>query len=285
MSFSRLDNKICLITGANSGIGKATTRYLVELGAHVVMVVRNKEKGENAIADIRKYTKHGSMELMLCDFAYQEQIHDLVTQYKNEYDQLDILVNNHGIYLSKKKFTAEHIQKSFAVNHLGYFLLTNLLLNGVSSYSPGKIINVSSGSYALVRKWPLDDYNFNKRKYRGFRAYAESKLYNIMFTYSLAKKLKESGITVNTYSPGFTNTNLGRNYRGLMKLFLWFSNLIAKSPEEGAKTAKYLAASPETTSITGKYFVDCVIQETSDLTYREDLQEELWKTSMKLTNL
>ncbi|MBN1330239.1 MAG: SDR family oxidoreductase [Candidatus Heimdallarchaeota archaeon] len=279
-----LKNKICIVTGANSGVGKETTRQLVEQGVHVVMVVRNKEKGLRAFEEIKSITKKDTLDLMICDFASQKSIRFFVVEFKKKYTRLDLLINNHGSMVNKKSFTEDNIETTFAVNHLGYFLLTNLLLDLLKKSSHSRIINVSSGAYVAIKKWSLDDYNWNKRKFSSFYAYGESKLYNIMFTQELAKQLKDTGITVNTYTPGFTRTNFGKTTL-LMKISLVLMFPFSHSATKAAKTAIYLALSPELTNVTGKYFQNGKIKEISDFAKNDILQKELWDLSSQLTNL
>ncbi|MFW9923281.1 MAG: SDR family NAD(P)-dependent oxidoreductase [Candidatus Thorarchaeota archaeon] len=277
-------NKISIVTGANSGLGKATARLLVENNFHVVMVVRNKDKGIKAIKDLQLKTGKNTMELMLCDFSSQKSIRNFVNEFKKKYSRLDLLINNHGAVFDNKALTEDGLERTFAINYLGFFLLTNLLKDLLISSSPSKIINVSSGAYAATKKWPLQDYNYTSRKFSSFRAYSESKLYCIMFTYYLAKELSSKGITVNAYSPGFTKTNFGSG-SVLMKLSMLIAYPFGKSPLKSAETALYLSTSSEVESYSGYYFENKKIKETSELTHNEILQKELWGVSEKLVNL
>ncbi|MHA1124403.1 MAG: SDR family oxidoreductase [Candidatus Heimdallarchaeota archaeon] len=277
-----MKDKICIVTGANAGIGKATVKQLVESGIHVVMVVRNEEKGRIALEEIKTQTGKDSMEIMLCDFASQKSIRDFVSEFKKRYKKLHILINNHGLMTNKKRLTDDGFESTFGVNHLGYFLHTTLLLDVIKNTPNARIINVSSGAHAAARKFKLDDYNFDKRRFFSFSAYSDSKLYNIMFTYYLADQLKDTGITVNTYSPGFTKTNFN-NYSTAMKIMTFFMRPMARSADKAAETATYLATSEEVANVTGKYFEDMKEKTTSDLSYDTDLQKQLWEVSEKLT--
>lgn len=277
-------NKISIVTGANSGLGKATVRLLVENGFNVVMVVRNKDKGIKALQEIQKKTGKNTMEIMVCDFASQKSIRNFAEQFKKKYNQLDLLINNHGAVFDTKKLTEDGLERTFAINYLGFFLLTNLLLDILTLNSPSKIINVSSGAYAATKKWLLEDHNCNSRRFSSFQAYSESKLYCIMFSYYLAKKLSNKGVTVNVYSPGFTRTNFG-NGSVIMKLSMLLAYPFGKSPLKSAQTALYLATSSEVESVSGYYFENKKMKETSELTYDENLQKELWKTSENLVAL
>ncbi|NHJ40468.1 MAG: SDR family oxidoreductase [Asgard group archaeon] len=283
-NYESIANKICIVTGANSGIGKETTKQLVELDAHVIMVVRNKQKGLIALEEIKRATGKNNIDLMLCDFVSQKSIHNFAKQFLSRYDKLHILVNNHGSINPKKVITEDDLEMTFAVNHLGYFLLTNLLLDVMKRSAPARIINVASGAYEATRFNPLSDYNFKKRRYRGFKAYSESKLYNILFTYYLAEKLVDSNITINTLTPGFVKTNFASTYKG-MNFFNKLMSPLSQSPEKAAKKLIYLIASDEVKGITGKYFVKNKITETSKLTLDKTFQKELWDLSIKLTGI
>jgi len=277
-----MKDKICIVTGANAGVGKATVKQLVESDIHVVMVVRNEEKGKQALEEIKAETGKKPMEIMICDFASQESIRNFTTEFKKRYKKLHILINNHGLMTNKKRLTDDGFESTFGVNHLGYFLHTNLLLDVIKKTPGARIINVSSGAHAGTRRFNLDDYNFEKRKFFSFSAYADSKLYNIMFTYYLADKLKDAGITVNTYSPGFTRTNFN-NYSTAMKIMTFFMRPLMRSADKAAKTATYLATSEEVADVTGKFFEDMKEKTTSDLSYDKELQKQLWEVSEKLT--
>ncbi len=277
-----MKGKICIVTGANSGIGKETAKQLAELDAHVVMVVRNEEKGQKALIETKEETKKDSLDLMICDFASQKSIRNFVSEFMKKYKRLDVLVNNHGVMLPKKQLTENGLESTFAINYLGYFLLTNLLLEIIKSSSPSRIVNVSSGSFAAVRKIHLDDYNFDKRRYSLFKAYSESKLYINMFTYTLAERLKKANVTVTSFSPGYTRTNLGSTSL-MMKITAKLSSFIADSSEKAAKHAIYLATSPEIDGVTGKYFYRYKIKEPTRIASNKQLQEELWELSEKLT--
>ncbi|NHJ31455.1 MAG: SDR family oxidoreductase [Asgard group archaeon] len=279
-----MKGKICIVTGANSGVGKETAKQLVELDAHVIMVVRNAEKGRIALEEIKKETGKDLLELMICDFASQKSIRDFAKRFREKYNRLEILVNNHGVMPAKKTLTEDGIESTFAINHLGYFLLTNLLLDMIKASSPARIINVCSGSYGAVRKIRLDDYNFDKRRFSWFKAYSESKLYNVMFTLDLADRLKNSEVTVNTFTPGFTLTNLGQSLRS-MRLITKLRSRKAASPSDAAKIAIYFATSQEMEGVSGKYFMKMDMKKTTEIAQNKKLQRELWNLSKKLTKM
>ncbi len=279
-----MQGKICVVTGANSGLGKATSHKLAEMNAHVIMVCRNKEKGMKALEEIKEATGNNSIDLMICDFASRKSIHKFAEDYKLKYKRLDALIINHGIFNLKLQRTDDGIESMFAVNHLGSFLLMNLLLEIIKASSPSRIIIVSSDIYKQVRKMNLHDYNFEKRKFRGFIAYAESKLYSIMISNLLSDKLKETDVTINSVHPGFTKTNMGMNNR-MYKIFYPLLGIFAKTPEKGAQTSIYLASSPEVEGISGRHFINKKQTETNEISQNKEFQQELWQLSKRLCNL
>ena len=273
-----MHGKIVMITGANSGIGKQTAKVLAEKGATIIMICRNKERGENALKDLKEKTNSDKIELILADLADPIAIQNAVTQFKEKYDKLDVLINNAGLVLSKKKITSLGYEKTFAVNHLGHFLLTNLLLDILIKSAPSRIINVSSGVHTTANL-DFEDINLSS-KYRGFRAYANSKLANLLFTYELARRLKGTGIIVNALHPGFVRSNFGRRGRKLYTRILFdIARIFAISVKKGAKTSIYLASSPEVKNIMGKYFVKSKPTNSSKMSYDKEAQKKLWQLS------
>ena len=278
-----MENKTVIVTGANAGIGKATTQKLAEMGAKIVMVCRNKKKGEIVLEEIREATKNENLDLMICDFASLQSINNFVINFKEKYDKLDILINNHGAFFIRKSKTEDGIESTFAVNHLGYFSLTLQLLEMLKTTPKSRIINVSSGSNYKVQKVVLGDYNYDKRRYSMFKAYAESKLYNIMFTFLLNEKLQGTGISVNCLHPGYVKTNIGLNHF-LLRLIAPLVKYGAVKLEEGAETSVYLASSSEVEGVTGKYYHKMKLRDPNKLAFDKKLQQELWDLSLKLAN-
>ena len=279
-----MKNKLVVITGANAGIGKETTLRLAKLGAHIIMVCRNEKKGKSALQEIVNLSGNNNLELMLCDFSSSKSINEFVKRFKEKYDQIDVLLNNHGAIFLRKKVTEDGIEATFAVNHLGYFSLTLQLLDLVKASDYSRIINVASSAHYRVKKLDLDDYNWEKRKYNLQTAYGESKIYNIMFSFLLAEKLKGTSITVNCLHPGFIRTELGvKNV--LLKPLNPLVKRKAKPIEEGAETSVYLVSSPEVENVTGKYYHIMKEKEPNKLALDITKQEELWDLSLKLTRL
>ena len=273
-----------MVTGATDGIGKATARVLAEQGAQVIVVGRNRAKTERVVAEIRQQTGRTTVDYLLADFASQAQIRRLAAEFLARYERLDVLVNNVGVMIMSRQETADQLEMTFAVNHLGYFLLTNLLLDVLKASAPARIVNVSSDAHQ-GRKLDFADLQMEK-EYQGMQAYGRSKLANLYFTYELARRLVGTGVTVNALHPGFVGTNIGANNIPVLgKQIKWLINRLAKSPEEGAQTMIYLATSPEVEGVTGKYFVNCKEVASTEVSYDETAARRLWQASEALTGL
>lgn len=279
-----MKDRTIIVTGANAGIGRATTEGLAELGANIIMVCRNKTKGERALKEIQEKTGNKNLELMICDFASLKSINNFVKNFERKYSKLDILVNNHGASFLTKSFTEDGLEETFAVNHIGYFSLTLQLLKSIKAGNRPRIVNVSSSSNYRVKKLEIDDYNWKKRRYYIMDAYAESKLYNIMFTFYLAEKLKETDITVNCLHPGYIKTQIGLN-NPFLKLLTPLVKFGAMPLEEGAKTSLYVITDPDLDNVTGKFFTKLKQKKPNDLAFDKEKQKELWDISLKITGL
>jgi len=277
-----MKGKICMITGANSGIGKATAIGLAKMGATIVMVCRNKERGEHALNDIRRKSNNESVYLMLADLSSQKAIHQLVKDFKEKHQNLHILINNAGVNLSKRILTEDGIETTLAANYLAPFLLCNLLLDPLEAGKPARIVNVSSS----VQAKSIDFDNLNGEKhYSQLKAYAMSKLAVIILTYEFARKFDGNGVTINCLHPGYVRTNMIRNFRKFVKYFFPFISLFVRSPKRGAKTPIYCASSPDIEGISGKYFKKRKEVKSVKASYDEELAKELWDVSVELTNL
>src|SRR5215216_4118225 len=262
-----MDGKVCLITGATSGIGKATAMGLANMGASVVMVGRDRGRGEAVMAEIKEKSSNASVDLMLADVSSQEEIRRLADEFKEAYPRLDVLINNAGVFRSKRITTADGIEMTFAVNHLAYFLPTNLLLDMLKASAPSRIVNVSSGDHSNATI-DFDDLQ-GEKGYKGAKAYSQSKLATVLFTYELARRLEGTGITANCLHPGVVGTNLGSGVSGVFGFMVRALTPLMKSPEKGAETSIYLASSPEVEGLSGRYFIKKAEARSSDVTYDE----------------
>ena len=275
--------KTCVITGANTGIGKAAAIELAALGAHIVMVCRNRQRGEAARVEIERAAQKGGAgggaELRIADLSVQAEIRTVAQSIIDAYPRVDVLINNAGVALKQREVTADGIERTFAVNYLAYFMLSNLLLPALLAAAPSRIVNVASAAH---ERGKLDFGNLQgERSYKNFPMYAESKLDDVMFTYALSRRLDGKGITVNSLHPGVVATEIWRQVPFLDILSRWFM----LSPEKGACTTIYLAASPDVARVTGKYFAKCEPAKTTSLSRDEALQEKLWNVSVELTNV
>jgi NAD(P)-dependent dehydrogenase (short-subunit alcohol dehydrogenase family) len=289
---SVMKEKICIITGSNSGIGKETAIGLAEMGATIVMVVRDKGRGEKARTEIVKQTGNSSVDLMICDLSSMSSIRQFAAEFKKKYDRLDVLINNAGATFSKREVTSEGFERNFAVNYLGPFLLTHELLGLLKSSAPSRIINVSSG-LAKNGRVDLDDLQ-SEKNYAGTKfyspsrapAYDNAKLMLMMFTYELARRLKGSGVTVNVLMPGFTATNLGKS-SGSLSSYIMFKMVrpMQQSARKGAETSVYLASSDEVKDLTGKCFAKKKEVTSCPASYDEELQKRLWNKTESMLGL
>ncbi len=276
-----MEGKICIITGANSGIGKATAIGLAKMNATIVMLCRDKERGESAQKEIIELTGNNNVDLILCDLSSQKEIRNFAIEFKKKYNNLHILINNAGVMLSKRALSVEGFEMNFAVNHLAPFLLTNLLLDMLKKSAPSRIVNVGSAAHRMG-KIDFEDLQRENKKGRPMGLYGNSKLAMILVSYELSRELEGSNVTVNVLHPGLINTNLGRDRSSTSK---GFASKFFKSPEIGAETSIFLATSPEVEGITGKYFTKKKEKDSSKKSYNEEYAKRLWEISLDLTKL
>jgi retinol dehydrogenase 14 len=278
-----MGGKTALITGGTSGIGKATAVALAAMGADVVVVGRNRERGEAAVGEIKSQSHSESVELMLADLSAQDEVRGLADTFLERYDRLDVLANNAGLVQSKRTETADGIETTLAINHLAPFLLTNLLLDRLKQSAPSRVITVSSEA----QRWGDMDFDDlqSTQKYRGFPVYGKTKLANIMFTYELAERLKGTFVTANCLHPGPVGTNFGKNNGGPMMLFFRAAKPFMRTPEQGADTLIWLASSPDVEGVSGKYFSDRKEIEAKKIAYDPAARRKLWEISEDLTGL
>jgi NAD(P)-dependent dehydrogenase (short-subunit alcohol dehydrogenase family) len=274
--------KVCLITGANSGIGKGTAFGLAKMGATVVMVARNLEKGQAALEEIKEASGNDSVDLMMADLSSQAAVRELAASFEEQYENLDVLINNAAIIPPKRTITVDGIEIQFAVNHLAPFLLTNLLIDTLKASAPSRIITVSSTAHR-DGKIDFDDLQSAKKYIRlGWEQYSNTKLANILFTTVLSQKLEGTGVTANSLHPGVIWTNL---WRGFPSFLYPLAKLIFKPVAEGTQTPLYLATSPEVEGVTGKYFKDRKPIEAAPQAYDQSTAQRLWQVSAELTSL
>ena len=275
--------KVCMVTGANAGIGRATALGLAITGATVVMVCRNKDRGQEALAWVQQESGNSSVRLFLADLSSQASIHRLATDFKALYPALHVLINNAGIIPRRRILTEDGLETQFAVNHLAYFLLTALLLDVLKAGAPARIINVSS---QLHGRAPLDfDDLQSERSYNRVLVYARTKLANVLHSYELARMLEGTGVTANCLHPGLVATNLLADATGLPRAIRFAVRVVRASPEAGARTSLYLATSPEVEGVTGKYFARQRAVPSSKASYDQPAARRLWRISEELIGL
>jgi NAD(P)-dependent dehydrogenase (short-subunit alcohol dehydrogenase family) len=279
-----MPGKICLITGGTNGIGKSTAQKLAQVGATVVIVGRSAQKTRQVVEEIRLATGSKNVDSLLADLSSQQEVRRLASDFKGKYSQLHVLLNNAGGTFTTRQLSVDGIEMTLALNHLAYFLLTNLLLDMLRVSAPARIINVSSDAHSGGK---IDFDNLQgERSYSGFGPYGNSKLANILFTTELARRLEGTGVTANALHPGLTRTGFGRNNPGLLMTIMGVViPLIARSPEKGAKTSIYLASSPEVQGTTGKYFVDCKITQPAPQATDSAVAKKLWDISAEMVHL
>lgn len=275
--------KNCLITGSSRGIGFHTARALAVRGAHVILVGHHQARGEQARERIAEAAGDDAARFFLADLSAQEQVRQLAREVRDHYTHLDVLVNNVGALFMERQETVDGIEMTFALNHLSYFLLTGLLLDVVKDSAPARIVNVASDTHRYV-EMDFEDLQ-SEKGYRGFRAYARSKLANLLFTHELARRLEGSEVTVNALHPGFVNSDFYRRLGILGWLITPFASLFGKSAREGAETPIYLASSPDVAGVSGAYFIDCEPTPPSPASRDEETARRLWRVSEEMTGL
>ena len=276
--------KEIVVTGATDGIGKVSARELAKLGASVTIVGRNAAKGEAVASELRQAAGHDRVGFVQADLESQKGVRAAAAAIKARVKRLDVLLNNAGAMFQKRQLSEDGIEKTFALNHLGYFLLTHELLDLLKASGPSRVVNVASAAHQGA-KLDLSDLQ-NEKRYSGWSAYGQSKLANIYFTYELARRLEGSGVSANCLHPGFVASRFGDNNGGLVKLVIGFAkSAFAISEDEGAKTSVYLASSPEVAGVSGKYFDKCKAVSTSSVSYDSDVARDLWRQSERLTGV
>ena len=276
-----MTGKTVLVTGGTGGIGKATAGGLARLGARVAIVGRDRQRAQAAAQDIRAEHGAASVDVFVADLSSQAEVHQLAADVLQSYPHLDVLVNNVGGFWANRHPTVDGLERTFAVNHLAPFLLTNLLLERLTSSAPARIVTVSSGAQSMGR---LDFEDLQgERAYSGSRAYNQSKLANVLFTYELARRLEQGPVTANVLHPGVVRTSFGaEDQQPFWKVLAPLARPFMKSPERGAATPIYLASSPEVQGVTGAYFVNRKPKSSSKPSYDTQAAARLWRVSADL---
>jgi retinol dehydrogenase-12 len=276
-----LRGRTALVTGASSGIGRETARALARMGAVVLTISRPNGEGEAFAAHLRQ--TGAEVHFFPADLSSLAEVRRVAHEIRSRFPRLDVLVNNAGAFFSERQTTAEGLERTFALNHLSYFLLTHLLLAPLLESPAARIVNVSSQAERFGRiHW---DDPMLERGYNGWRAYCQSKLGNLLFSYELARRLASTPVSVNALHPGGVATGFGGGNRGVGALVLKLARPLFKSPEEGAKTSIYLAAAPEVEGISGRYFADCRPASSSWRSRDPELQARFWRLSEELAGL
>ena len=279
-----LKDKVVVITGATSGIGRAAALAIAKHDPKLYLTYRNDKRGKNLLTQLKKIDSNLKIELIKCDFSKQDSIRECAATINMKADHIDVLINNAGMFNVKYRETHEGIENTFAVNHLGYFLFTNLLLDKLKLPAESRIINVASEAHELLNRLNWENINFSKDYGGGVNAYAQSKLSNLMFTYLLALRVSINNISVNAIHPGVINTGIGAQDRSWIGNFLKILLVpFLPRPKDGATSIIYLATKNDD-GITGEYFIDC--KQAISSPYSKNLEEaqKLWDLSERLVN-
>jgi NAD(P)-dependent dehydrogenase (short-subunit alcohol dehydrogenase family) len=278
-----MTGRVCVVTGATRGIGRATAERLAELGATLVLVCRRPEEGESIAREIA--SAHGGKPALVvpADLSSQRSIRDAAELIRAAHGAVHVLVNNAGVIPKQRETTVDGLEMQFAVNHLAYFLLTNLLLDRLMDGAPSRVVNVSSGAHQGGR---LDFSDLqSERRYDPVRVYGRTKLANVLFTYELARRLADTGVTANCLHPGVVATKLMADYMNVPLVGGAIARTFGGSVEKGAETSVYLAASREVEGVSGRYFVGQRETRSSPASYDVTRQQRLWEESARLTAL
>jgi NAD(P)-dependent dehydrogenase (short-subunit alcohol dehydrogenase family) len=280
MTENRLQEKICLVTGSTSGIGKVTARELANTGATVVLVSRSRAKGEATQAEIKQATGNQHVELLVADLSVLEDVRHLATEFQQTYPHLHLLVNNAGGAYPTRTLTPDGFEATLAVNYLAPFLLTELLLDTLKASAPARIVNVSSAQHANA-SMEFDNLQ-GEKKYANLRSYNQAKLALLLWTYELARRLEGTGVTVNALHPGVTASNFVDGMNGPAALAMKVLKPFLLTVEQGAQTTLYLATSPQVEGVTGKYFVKSQEKQSSSSSYDQTVGSRLWEVTEQL---
>lgn len=275
-----MQNKVCLVTGGNSGIGLEAAKALARQGATVLITGRDQKRGEAAAAGLRA-AGAASAEFLPADLSTMAAVRALAAEVRRRHDRLDILINNAGLIVPERRLTADGLEETFAVNHLATFLLTNELRPLLVAAGNARVVTVASDAHRAIPILDFDNLQCEKR-FRPFRAYAQSKLENILFTYELARRWAGTGITATCLHPGVVLTPIWRNAKGILGFLILFVKPFMISAKKGGASVARLALAPELAGVTGKYFHRDRERATTPVTYDEGIAARLWEVSEKL---
>lgn len=280
---TRMDGKVCLITGATGGIGLETAKALGRLGATVVLVGRDPARTQAAVDAVNQAVAGARVDTILADLSSLQAVRALADTFLSRYSRLDVLLNNAGLIIDQRQVTVDGLEATLATNHLAPFLLTHLLLDTLKASGPARVINVSSDVHR-IGKLDFNDLQ-SERRYDGFRVYATSKLANLLFTHALAKRLEGTPVTTNAVHPGVVRSGFGHNTQGYFRWIVKLGGPFFLSAAGGARTSIYLASSPEVDGVSGKYFIRCRKRKPSAAARDDALAEQLWRESARLTGV
>ena len=278
-----MKDKLVLVTGATNGIGKVSAQTLAAQGACVIVVSRNAQKCDETVAEIKRVTGNNAVEAMPADLSSMQAVRDLARRFLDRYDHLDVLLNNAGAIYTTRTLSVDGIELTWALDHLSYFLLTNLLLGALKAASAARVVNVSSAVHQMTRNGISFDDVQGEHGYSAMNAYSQAKLANVMFTYALARRLQGTAVTTNALHPGVVSTGFGQNNTGFLGALWRFLGHFTSTPEKGAQTSIYLASSADVVGVTGKYFDNKKAVRSSSSSHDEAAQERLWQMSEKMT--
>jgi len=276
-------HRICMVTGASSGIGKETAKKLAGLGATVVLVCRNQKRGERAMTETKSVSSGGSVEILLADFASLDSVRAVSKEFLEKHEALHVLINNAGGVRLTRSETVDGFEMTFQIDYLSHFLLTNLMLGLLKQSAPSRVINVSSASHYSGHV-NVDDLQM-KKGYGVMKAYSQAKLAQVLFTYELSRRLEGSGVTVNCLHPGAVATNIWKSPMGPFSFLGNVARLFLISPQEAAEALVYLASSQEVAGVSGKYYDRKREKNSSDESFDQVLASKLWAESEKMTGL
>jgi NAD(P)-dependent dehydrogenase (short-subunit alcohol dehydrogenase family) len=280
-----MQGKLCVITGATSGIGLVAAERLAAMGARLLLVARDKARGEAAFARIQAKAPGAALRIVYGDLSRLSEMNRLGNEIVAMEPRIDVLINNAGAMFAERGVTPDGLERTFAINHMAYFVLSNRLKPSLVAASGARIVNTASAAHHRARDGLDFDDLQAERNYHYFTVYGRSKLANILFTRELARRLDGSGITANCLHPGFVSTRFGDNNSGIFRLGIGIAKLFAITPEKGAETIVYLASSPDVAGITGEYFAECRPARTSTAAQDDNAARRLWEESARIAKL